>query len=158
MCARPCVCPQNRNDMAVSEAAPVSGVRVMGWRRRGSGRGVTEGGAAGSAAVRSGINFVAFEERVTVWCCGQDWCDSRYDMRVTGTTGRTKGFRRAWGQFSARLRGGRRQASIVRKGNCPGRIHSARKGWNRAPAGPRPCGTNWRDNVNFIRDVGYRED
>lgn len=28
-------------------------------------RGVTEGGAVGSAAVRSGINFVAFEESVT---------------------------------------------------------------------------------------------
>lgn len=49
------------------------------------GEGVTEGGAAGSAAVRSGIDFVAFEERVTVWCCGQDWCDSRCDLQVTGT-------------------------------------------------------------------------
>mgnify|MGYP007091289278 CR=1 FL=1 len=29
------------------------------------GEGVTEGGAAGSAAVRSGINFVCFEESVT---------------------------------------------------------------------------------------------
>ena len=28
-------------------------------------RGVTEGGTAGSAAVRSGINFVCFEESVT---------------------------------------------------------------------------------------------
>ena len=50
--------------MAASGAAPVSGVRVMGCVR-GRGRGVTEGGAAGSAAVRSGINFVAFEESVT---------------------------------------------------------------------------------------------
>ena len=85
MCARPCVCLQNRNDMAVSEAAPVSGVRVMGWCRRGRGRGVTEGGAVGSAAVRSGINFVSFGEGVSVWCCGQDWCDSRCDLQVTGT-------------------------------------------------------------------------
>ena len=29
------------------------------------GEGATEGGTAGSAAVRSGINFVAFEESVT---------------------------------------------------------------------------------------------
>ena len=51
--------------MAVSEAAPVSGVRVMGWCGGEEGEGVTEGGAVGSAAVRSGINFVAFEESVT---------------------------------------------------------------------------------------------
>ena len=86
MCARPCVCKQNRNDMAVSEAAPVSGVRVMGCVR-GRGRGEQARRAAGSAAVRSGINFVSFGEGVAVWCCGQDWCDSRCDMRVTGTTG-----------------------------------------------------------------------
>ena len=85
MCARPCGCPQNRNDMAPSGAAPVSGVRVMGCVR-GRGRGEQARGAAGSAAVRSGINFVAFEERVTVWCCGQDWCDSRCDFRESGTT------------------------------------------------------------------------
>ena len=84
MCARPCVCKQNSNDMAASGAAPVSGVRVMGCVR-GRGRGVTEGGTAGSAAVRSGIDFVCFEDGVAVWCCGQDWCDSRYDMRVTST-------------------------------------------------------------------------
>ena len=84
MCARPCVCLQNRNDMAASGAAPVSGVRVMGCVR-GRGRGVTEGGAVGSAAVRSGIDFVAFGEGVAVWCCGQDWCDSRCDFQVTGT-------------------------------------------------------------------------
>ena len=84
MCARPCVSPQNRNDMAASGAAPVSGVRVMGCVR-GRGRGEQARGAAGSAAVRSGINFVAFEERVTVWCCGQDWCDSRCDFRESGT-------------------------------------------------------------------------
>ena len=85
MCARPCVCKQNSNDMAVSEAAPVSGVRVMGWRGGEEGEGVTEGGAAGSAAVRSGIDFVCFEDGVAVWCCGQDWCDSRCDFQVTGT-------------------------------------------------------------------------
>ena len=51
--------------MAVSETAPVSGVRVMGWCGGEEGDGVTEGGAVGSAAVRSGINFVAFEESVT---------------------------------------------------------------------------------------------
>ena len=53
-------------------------------------RGVTEGGAAGSAAVRSGINFVCFEDGVTVWCCGQDWCDSAAVLQVTGTTGTSK--------------------------------------------------------------------
>ena len=72
---------------AVSARQSRSGIRgegdgVCAGKRE---RGVTEGGAVGSAAVRSGINFVAFEERVTVWCCGQDWCDSRYDMRETGT-------------------------------------------------------------------------
>ena len=51
--------------MAVSEAAPVSGVRVMGWCGGEEGEGSKQGGAVGSAAVRSGINFVAFEERVT---------------------------------------------------------------------------------------------
>ena len=70
--------------MAASGAAPVSGVRVMGCVR-GRGRGEQARGAAGSAAVRSGIDFVCFEERVTVWCCGQDWCDSRYDLQMTGT-------------------------------------------------------------------------
>ena len=54
------------------------------------GEGVTEGGAAGSAAVRSGINFVAFEDGVAVWCCGQDWCDSATVLRETGTTGTSK--------------------------------------------------------------------
>ena len=53
------------------------------------GEGVTEGGAVGSAAVRSGRDFVAFGEGVAVWCCGQDWCDSRCDLQVTGTTGVT---------------------------------------------------------------------
>ena len=71
--------------MAASGAAPVSGVRVMGWCGGEEGEGVTEGGAVGSAAVRSGINFVCFEDGVTVWCCGHDWCDSRYDLQVTGT-------------------------------------------------------------------------
>lgn len=51
--------------MAVSEAAPVSGVRVMGWCGGEEGEGATEGGAAVSAAVRSGINFVAFEDGVS---------------------------------------------------------------------------------------------
>ena len=85
MCARPCVCLQNRNDMAASGAAPVSGVRVMGWCGGEEGEGATEGGTAGSAAVRSGIDFVAFGEGVTVWCCGQDWCDSATVLRETGT-------------------------------------------------------------------------
>ena len=71
--------------MAASGAAPVSGVRVMGWCGGEEGEGVTEGGAVGSAAVRSGRDFVAFGEGVTVWCCGQDWCDSRCDLQVTGT-------------------------------------------------------------------------
>ena len=71
--------------MAVSEAAPVSGVRVMGWCGGEEGEGSKQGGAVGSAAVRSGIDFVAFGEGVAVWCCGQDWCDSRYDLQVTGT-------------------------------------------------------------------------
>ena len=71
--------------MAASGAAPVSGVRVMGWCGGEEGEGRETGGAAGSAAVRSGIDFVAFGEGVTVWCCGQDWCDSRYDFQVTGT-------------------------------------------------------------------------
>ena len=75
--------------MAASGAAPVSGVRVMGWCGGEEGEGRETGGAAGSAAVRSGIDFVAFGEGVTVWCCGQDWCDSRYDFQVTGTTGVT---------------------------------------------------------------------
>ena len=43
MCARPCVCQKNCNDMAESGVDPVSGVRVMGCVR-GRGRGVTENG------------------------------------------------------------------------------------------------------------------
>ena len=66
-----------------------SGIRGEGdgvaWR--GRGRGEQARGAAGSAAVRSGIDFVCFEDGVTVWRSGQDWCDSRYDFQVTGTTG-----------------------------------------------------------------------
>ena len=50
--------------MAASGVAPVSGVRVMGCVR-GRGRGEQARGAAGSAAVRSGINFVAFEDGVS---------------------------------------------------------------------------------------------
>lgn len=51
--------------MAASGAAPVSGVRVMGWCGGEEGEGATEGGAAVSAAVRSGINFVRFEDGVS---------------------------------------------------------------------------------------------
>lgn len=74
--------------MAASGAAPASGVRVMGCVR-GRGRGAGNRGATGSAAVRSGIDFVAFGEGVAVWCCGQDWCDSATVLRVTGTIGVT---------------------------------------------------------------------
>lgn len=53
MCARPCVCKQNSNDMAVSEAAPVSGVRVMGWCAGKRERGVSKGrGRERSGALR----------------------------------------------------------------------------------------------------------
>ena len=79
--------------MAASGAAPVSGVRVRGWCGGEEGEGRETGGAVGSAAVRSGINFVAFEERVTVWCCGQDWCDSATVLRESGTTGTSKIYR-----------------------------------------------------------------
>ena len=43
MCVRSCVCKQNRNDMAVSETAPVSGVRVMGWCGGEDGEGSKRG-------------------------------------------------------------------------------------------------------------------
>ena len=70
-----------------------SGIRGEGdgvvWR--GRGRGEQARRAAGSAAVRSGINFVCFEDGVTVWRSGQDWCDSRYDFQVTGTTAKSDG-------------------------------------------------------------------
>ena len=48
MCARPCVCKQNRNDMAASGATPVSGVRVMGWRGGEEGEGSKRGERQGA--------------------------------------------------------------------------------------------------------------
>ena len=37
-----------------------------------------------------------------------------------------------------------------------GRIHSARQ-WNDGFPRGKPRGTNWRDNMNYIRSFGYDE-
>ena len=59
-----------------------------------------------------------------------------------------------------RAQASRRCAASIRSEaeNCVGRIHFARKRLeSRVPAGRKPCGKNWRDNVNYIRAFGYDE-
>ena len=62
--------------------------------------------------------------------------------------------------FFLRAHATRRCAASIRSEaeNCVGRIHFARKRLeSRVPAGRKPCGKNWRDNVNYIRSFGYDE-